>query len=217
MKNILLFLENLSENNNREWFNAHKADYEAARATHIAFTDILINEIRNIDPSVPLVEPKDCVFRIFRDVRFSHNKSPYKTNFGSYISSGGKNSSKAGYYFHIEPGNIFVGGGSYMPQAEALKAIRDAICETPEEYMEIINDPHFKTTFGDIWGEEVKTYPRGYDKNMKHIDLIKKKSYVGMKQLAPELLESDRLLEEIRDAYEALYPLNRFLNDAIDR
>ena len=104
-----------------------------------------------------------------------------------------------------------------MPQANELKAIRDAIVETPEEYLEIINSDSFKSTFGEVWGDEVKTYPRGYDKDWKHIDLIKKKSYVGMKKLEDKTLLGNNLLNETMNIYKALYPYNRFLNDALKK
>ena len=127
MLKVIQFLNELSENNNREWFQKNKKWYDESREKVLFLTEVVINEIRKFDPDVPLLEPKDCLFRIFRDVRFSHDKSPYKTNFGSFIAKGGRKSSYAGYYFHIEPSGSFVGGGIYMPAAEPLKAIRDYI------------------------------------------------------------------------------------------
>ncbi|MFB6343438.1 DUF2461 domain-containing protein [Saccharicrinis sp. FJH62] len=215
MKQILEFLSDLKQNNNREWFNGNRKRYDEAKKTFIAFTELLINELRTIDPEIPLLDPKSCVFRIFRDVRFSADKSPYKTNFGTYMSPGGRKSIYAGYYFHMEPDNCFIGGGCYMPQAPELKAIREAIYQSPEDYLDITNNKAFKDMFGEVWGDELKTAPKGFDKEWEHIDLIRKKSYVGMRQLDPAILESPDLLDECRKTYTTLYPLNRFLNDVL--
>lgn len=215
MKQILNFLSDLEQNNNREWFNENRKSYETAKKTFTAFTELLINEIRAIDPEVPLLDPKKCIFRIFRDVRFSADKSPYKTNFGAYMSKGGRKSPYAGYYFHIQPGNCFIGGGCYMPQSPDLKKIREAIYQSPDEYLEIINAPDFKETFGEVHGEELKTAPKGFDKDWEHIALIRKKSYVGMKEFDCDALGSDKLLDMCRNTYKTLYPLNRFLNDIL--
>ena len=125
MDKVLQFLQELSENNNREWFNDNRERYEKSRDKIIFLTEVLINEIKKIDPEIAGINPKDCMFRIFRDVRFSKDKQPYKTNFGSFIAKGGRKSIYPGYYFHIEPNQSFVGGGVYMPQAEPLKAIRN--------------------------------------------------------------------------------------------
>ncbi|MFB6320327.1 DUF2461 domain-containing protein [Saccharicrinis sp. FJH54] len=215
MEQILTFLTDLKQNNNREWFNENRKRYDTAKKTFTAFTELLINELRTIDPDIPLLDPRKCIFRIFRDVRFSPDKSPYKTNFGTYMAPGGRKSIYAGYYFHIEPDNCFIGGGCYMPQGPELKAIRDAIYESPEEYLEIINNSKFRSMFGEVWGEELKTAPKGFDKEWPHIDLIRKKSYVGMRQLDSSLLKSADLLEECRKTYSTLYPLNRFLNEIL--
>jgi uncharacterized protein (TIGR02453 family) len=215
MKQILEFLTDLDQHNNRGWFNDNRTRYDSAKNTFIAFTELLINELRTIDPDIPLLDPKSCIFRIFRDVRFSADKSPYKTNFGTYISPGGKKSIYAGYYFHIEPDNCFIGGGCYMPQAPQLKAIREAIYQSPEDYLAVINDTHFTEIFGKVWGEELKTAPKGFDKEWPHIELIRKKSFVGMRQLNPSILENPDLLNVCRETYTALYPLNRFLNDVL--
>lgn len=217
MKKIYDFLIDLKANNNKEWFNANRNRYDDARKNMLAFTEVLINEIRSFDNNMPLVDPKSCIFRIFRDVRFSNDKTPYKTNFGTYIASGGKKSIMAGYYFHLEPDNCFVGGGCYMPQSEQLKAIRDAIYQSPEDYMDIINSTEFKTTFGDVWGDKVKTYPRGYDKDWEHIDLIRNRSYTAIAPLKASSLDSPELLNETVSVLKTLYPLNRFLNDALNQ
>ena len=132
MNQVIRFLQDLSENNNREWFQENKTRYDESRKKALFLTEVVINEIRKFDPEIPLLDPKDCLFRIFRDVRFSHDKRPYKTNFGSFMAKGGRKSVYAGYYFHIDPAGSFAGGGIYMPAAEPLKAIREYMAENGE-------------------------------------------------------------------------------------
>lgn len=215
MKQIYTFLSELKENNNREWFDANREKYNSARLTFIAFTEILINEIRQFDPNVPLLDPKDCIFRIFRDTRFSNDKTPYKTNFGTFVNPGGKKSSWAGYYLHIEPGNSFFAGGSYMPEPDKLSAIRDAIFQHTDEYRSIINHPDFTQRFDPDFGDRLKTAPKGFPKDWEHIELIKPKSYGGIKNFDDKVLHSPDFLSFAMEHFRALYPLNRFLNHAM--
>jgi uncharacterized protein (TIGR02453 family) len=133
MDTVLTFLKDLEQNNNREWFNDNKKRYEESRDKVIFLTELMINEIGKFDSQVRGLSPKECVFRIFRDVRFSKDKRPYKTNFGSFICKGGRKSMNPGYYFHIQPGNSFIGGGIYMPPAVPLKAIRNFMAENADE------------------------------------------------------------------------------------
>lgn len=135
MKNVIEFLSGLKANNNREWFQANKNQYEESREKILFITELLINEIRKFDKDIPAMDPKDCLFRIYRDVRFSHDKQPYKTHFGSYIARGGRKSTRAGYYFHIDPDASFLGGGIYMPESNVIKALRNAIYEQPEVFI----------------------------------------------------------------------------------
>ena len=139
MEKVLQFLQDLSQNNNKEWFHANRKRYEENRDKVLFITEVLIHELGKFDNTIAGVSPKDCMFRIFRDVRFSKDKRPYKTNFGSFIAKGGRKSLKAGYYFHIDPAGSFVGGGMYMPPAATLKAIRNYLAEEGEEFLEIFN------------------------------------------------------------------------------
>lgn len=215
MKEILDFLSDLEKNNNREWFNDNRQRYQITKERFLSLTEILINELRLIDEDIPALSAKDCMFRIFRDVRFSNNKEPYKTNYGSFMTPGGRKSFYAGYYIHIQPGQSFIGGGVYMPPSPQLKAIRQEIYENPEEFIELIEDKDFKENFGSIWGEKLKTAPRGYPKDWEHIDLIRYKSYVASHAVSDEFLKSEDMIKRIVDIYETLYPLNRYLNDIL--
>ncbi len=212
---IIDFLGKLKTNNNREWFQANKSLYEDARGEFEQCIAILIPVIRGIDPGVDVVSPKECLFRIFRDVRFSKDKSPYKTNFGAFIARGGRKSPYAGYYVHIEPGGSFVGGGAYMPESPYLKAIRNEIFENVEAYKAIIQAEPFRNYFGGMFGEKLKTAPKGFPKEFPDIDLLKNKHYAVTHRVEDEFWFSDNLIDELTEIFSALYVLNRFLNNAI--
>lgn len=217
MKNILQFLEALSKKNNKEWFNANRGRYEESRDKMLFMTEVLINEIRKFDPEIPVLNPKDCMFRIFRDVRFSKDKRPYKTNFGSFISKGGRKGDRPGYYFHIEPEGSFIGGGVYMPQAEPLKAIRNYISENAQEFIDIIEDKEFKKVYPEMYDHKLKTAPKGFPKDHEYIDLLKYQSFVFSTPITEEILLSDSLINFIVQSFRKLYGVNEFLNKAVDK
>ena len=209
------FLEKLKANNNREWFQANKRLYDDAKGEFEQLIAMLIPVVRGIDSGVDVVSPKECLFRIFRDVRFSKDKSPYKTNFGAFIAKGGRKSPYAGYYLHIEPGASFVGGGAYMPESQYLKAIRTEIFENAEEYKTIITSDDFRKYFGGMFGEKLKTAPKGFPKDFADIDLLKNKHYAVTHRVEDGFWFSDTLVEKVTEIFSVLYVLNRFLNNAI--
>jgi uncharacterized protein (TIGR02453 family) len=216
MKDILNFLSELERNNNREWFDKNRETYKETRNMFLGFTEMLINEISVFDNEIPIHNPKDCMFRIFRDVRFSKDKRPYKTNYGSFISRGGRKSGYAGYYFHIQPGESFIGGGVYMPPAPQLKAIRAEIYNNPMEYMEIRDSELFKSTFPDEYADKLKTAPKGYPKDWEYIDLIRNRSYAFGHTISDKSLFSKDMFGNMIDSFKILHVMNRFLNRAID-
>lgn len=216
MLQVIQFLNELSENNNREWFQNNKKQYDESREKVLFITEVVINEIRKFDPEVPLLEPKDCLFRIFRDVRFSNDKRPYKTNFGSFIAKGGRKSMHAGYYFHIEPTGSFVGGGIYMPAAEPLKAIREYIAENGEEFLSIINNKSFKKVYPEMMEDKLKTAPKGFSPDHEFIHLLRYKSFAFSSQLDKSQILADNYIEQLVHSFKILQPVNRFLNDALN-
>lgn len=216
MDKVLQFLQKLSDNNNREWFNDNRKWYEESRDKIIFLTDVLINEIKKFDPNINGVDPKDCVFRIFRDVRFSKDKRPYKTNFGSFISKGGRKSINPGYYFHIEPNQSFIGGGVYMPQAESLKAIRTFLAEHANEFLDVINDKHFKNVLPEMYDHKLKTAPKGFPKDHEYIDLLRYKSFVFSNTLNNNAVAGDNFIETMVSAFQELKKVNIFLAEAIE-
>jgi uncharacterized protein (TIGR02453 family) len=211
---ILDFLIDLKNNNNRDWFQANRHKYEKARGIFEDFVNELIPEIRSFDPGIGMITAKDCAFRIYRDVRFSSDKSPYKPNMGAYIARGGKSSAMAGYYVHIEPGASFLAGGMYMPQPDVLKRIRDEIFYQPEEFKAIISGKKFRQYFSSGFMEEdkLKKPPKGYSPDFADIELLKYKSYAVMHPVTDQMVADAGYPGYAREAFRALYPLNAFFN-----
>lgn len=209
------FLKKLEYNNNREWFHENKETYNAAKKEFEDFINLLIPLVAEIDKTVEGTNAKNCIFRIYRDVRFSKDKRPYKTNFGAYINEGGKKCINAGYYFHLEPGGCFAGGGIYMPPTPILTKVRTQIMENTQEYLSIINDEHFKTTFGKVEGEKLKSAPRGFSKDYEHIELLKFKSYTATKAFAEKKVLSENFINVLISTFKTLKPFNDFINNAL--
>ena len=211
------FLEKLVQNNNRDWFNAHKGEYEEAKENVYAFTDELIREIFVFDKQVPdTLKAKDCVMRIYRDVRFSLNKDPYKSNFGIGISPKGKNFDIAGYYLHIQPGNCFVAGGAWMPHPDHLKAIRQEIDYNGADLHRILDHPAFKKTFGGLSQEEkLKTAPKGYDADHTDIDILKLKSFTVHANISDKAILAKDGLKTVAGMFATMHPFIVFLRNSI--
>jgi uncharacterized protein (TIGR02453 family) len=210
---VLEFLSKLKDNNNREWFLEHKELYEQAKFSFEGFINELIPAIREFDPLIDMITARDCTFRIYRDVRFSKEKSPYKPNMGAYISRGGKNSRFAGYYVHVEPGQSFLAGGLYMPMPDVLKKVRDEIFYNTEEYKKVIFNPSFTKVFGviDDPGKLVNP-PKGFPKDFPDIDLLKLKSFAVMHAVNDEDVQGEGYKQYSVKIFEELYPLNNFFN-----
>jgi len=210
--NILSFLQELNKNNNRDWFTAHKEQYLEAKDSMEWLVNQVIQEISEFDSSISDQEAKKCVYRIYRDVRFSKNKAPYKNNMGSFIVSGGKKSGKAGYYVHIEPGASFIGGGMYLPESKILKSIREEVMYGIDEFNQIINDADFKTIFGNIYGEKLKRPPKGFPADFNDIELLKLKSYALVHHVSDEEVQQEDFITKIKEVFRKMAPFNHFLN-----
>ena len=213
----LKFLKGLEKNNNKEWFDLNRKTYEQAKANYLDFVGEVLGRMKKIDTSLADLEPKQCVFRINRDVRFSKNKAPYKTNMGASFSKGGKKVQCAGYYFHLEPGASFIGGGFWMPMAPELNKIRQEIDYGFEEFNTIINKKKFKTSFGSLSDSEKLTRPpKGYEAENPAIELLKLKSFIVMSEVKDAELTGKELVNKVVDHFETMMPLVDFLNKAID-
>lgn len=213
----LTFLQDLKKNNNKEWFDANRPRYERAKAEYHVFVAKVLEALKTVDPTLEKVQLKQCVFRINRDVRFSNNKDPYKTNFGAGFSKGGKRVQCAGYYFHLEPGATFMGGGFWMPMGPELKKIRMEIDYNLDEFRTIIENKTFKKQFSGLEQEEkLSRPPRGYEIDNPGVELLKLKSYTVSAPLAAEEFPNKNLVNHVVHHFKTMMPLIHFLNRAID-
>ena len=214
-KSTLDFLKQIKKNNNREWFIGNRPAYLDARENFESFVQKLIDQIIEFEPIMKGLEVKSCVYRFNRDIRFSNDKSLYKTHFGAFIVRGGKkNGDKyGGYYFHIEPGGSIIAGGAYMPPAPWLSAIREKIDEEPDRFMKIISSKEFKKFFGQLTGEKLKKAPKGYPADHPNVDLLKFKSYLVVNEVKDEFVLNEKYFEHTIEVMKAMKPLNDFLNE----
>ena len=216
-KIIMTFLEQLQDNNNREWFQANKSLYDDAKKEFETFIDSLIPAIAKFDDSVKQMTAKDCIFRIFRDVRFAKDKSPYKTNFGAFIAKGGRKNHGPGYYFHIQPGECFLAGGVWMPAPDVMKKIRQEIYYNIDELKSILNNKTFRSYFSGIDDyDRQKTAPREYPKDFPDIELLKNRSFTISHPLDEKILHSDKLFDYTIGVYKIMLPYNAFLARAVE-
>ena len=215
-KNIISFLEELKQNNDRDWLHKNDKLFRSVQKDFEQFINVLIKEIISFDPSVGMPAAKDCIFRIYRDVRFAKDKSPYKTNMGAYIALGGRKSIRAGYYFHVEPAGSMLAGGLYMPPADLLFRARQEIYYNLDEFNAILNDKQFVKYFGKIGGDTTKQAPKGFDKDFAGIDLLKHKSYLVMHSFSDEMISSEKLLAHCSEVFRAQLPLNMFFNRVVE-
>ncbi|MBO0936219.1 DUF2461 domain-containing protein [Fibrella sp. HMF5335] len=214
----LAFLRKLKANNNKPWFDENRAAYDAAKADFLTLVGRLLNGLSQLDPAIadtPL-EPKKCVFRINRDVRFSKNKDPYKSHFGAWFNIGGKKLNSAGYYLHLEPGHAFVAGGLYMPEPPLLATVRQEIDYNLAHFDAIVQGEAFKKRFNELSREEALARPpKGYLPDNPAIEYLKLKSFTASSPLPDKLLTKAELPTEILAAYADLHPLIAFLNQSL--
>jgi uncharacterized protein (TIGR02453 family) len=214
----LQFLKGLKKNNNKPWFDAHRAQYEAARIDFQNFIQLVIDAFGKTELSIAGQSARSCLFRINRDVRFSKDKSPYKTNFGASIKPGGRKSGLAGYYFHLEPGASFIGGGLWMPEPANVKKVRQEIDYNWEEFQSLLGAKGFQSIYGDVYKHpdiSLATMPKGYEKSHPAIDYLKLKSFIAETSVSDEELTKASLHKKTVAAFEALQPLLHFINRAI--
>lgn len=217
-ENILRFLSELKSNNNREWFAENKKWYDQVKSEFELISKELIVEISKFDDEIKHVEAKDCIFRIYRDTRFSHDKTPYKTHFGVFIASaGGRKSQRGGYYIHLDPDGCFAGLGIWGPEPNLLKALRQSVFDNIDELNEIRKDPRFSAYFVDFFEEDkLKTVPAGFPKDFPDAELLKLKHYLVDYKFPDSLLQSENFVVELASVLKNGYPLNRFLNYTVD-
>lgn len=217
-KETLKFLKLLATNNNKPWFEGNRSKYDAAKLNFIDFVSEIIKGVSSFDPRISGLEAKKTIFRINRDVRFSKNKSPYKSNFGSTLSAGGKNMQTAGYYFQLQPGNkSFAGAGSYMPIPENLAKIRQEIDYNYKAFHKIVTAANFKKEFGGLSIIEVlKTTPKGYLPDNPAIEYLKHKSFIVSRTFTDKEVLAPDFQKTLLKSFKISQPLVQFINNAIE-
>jgi uncharacterized protein (TIGR02453 family) len=213
---ILKFLKDITKNNNREWFEKNKPRYLEAKLEFEDFLEALHKELLKFDEGLASLNPRKLGFRIYRDVRFSKDKRPYKVNMGAGFSPGGKMMQEPGYYIHIEPGKSFVAGGMYMPTPENLSKIRQEIDYNSHSLLKILNDKSFKKYFDGLDDfDKLKTMPKGYPKDHPQIDLLKHKSFIVFYSFTDKDVSDKKFVTAIGAAAKNIKKLNDFLSNAI--
>ncbi|MFD2889408.1 DUF2461 domain-containing protein [Chitinophaga cymbidii] len=211
------FLKDLRQNNNKPWFDENKTQYQQAKADFETLVQQIIDGLSRMDPGLEGLTVKDCVFRIYKDVRFSKDKTPYKANMGASFSKGGKKSPYGGFYFHLEPGgNNFAGGGIWMPDAPEIKKIRQEIDYNFSEFQGIVGQKDFIRYFGKVNGDTLKTAPQGYHEDNPAIAYIKLKSFVVTHSMSDDAVTQPTLVRDILRTYAVMQPFVNFLNRALD-
>jgi uncharacterized protein (TIGR02453 family) len=214
----LFFLDDLKVNNNRDWFLANKKRYDVYKKEYHQLIADLLQVMKPKDAALEMLEVKNCTFRINRDIRFSKDKSPYKTHMGIWLRSGSVHSEAPGYYVHIEKDASFVGGGLYCPLPEQIQKMRKEINFFYDDLQTLLNEKSFKANYGALNREgntTLKNPPRGYEKDHPAIEYLKLKSYTATQKISnSELTESD-FVAKISQKLLALKPLNDFINRAL--
>ena len=216
MEAVLEFLRQLTRNNTKTWFDAHREQYQHLRTSVVTLAHDVHAELLAHDLGLAICDPAKAVFRINRDVRFSQNKQPYKTNMGFWLSPGAKSAVAAGYYVHLDPKESFIAAGLYMPPAEALEKLRREIYFRGSDLDHLLSDVHMKKSFGTLEDHRLKTVPRGYDKAHPYIDYLRQKSFVLVKPLKVGDLQRKPLGSYLAKQLAPAVPLVTFINEALE-
>lgn len=212
-KSTLEFLELLKNNNDRDWFQTNKPVYENAHQNAIAFADELLKNM-NVHDNIETASGKASLFRIYADTRFSKDKAPYKTHFGMRFSRA-TTALRGGYYFHLEPGNSFMGGGFFSPSPEDLKRIREDIDFNHEEWNEILSQPEIAETFGELRGDQVKTAPKGFAKDHQAIELLRYKQFILRHNFSDKEVLAPDFAEKLSETFHALRPFFDYMSEVL--
>ena len=218
-KEALDFLDDLAANNNTEWMHANKKRYESYKKEYQNFIASLLAEIKPLDPSLEPLEVKNCTFRINRDIRFSKDKSPYKTNMGVWMSQNKNRKNAPGYYVHYEKGNCFIAGGVWCPEASELKLIRKEIEFFHDDLEHIVSEKKFKADFDALSREEayvLKKAPKDFDPNHPAIEFLKLKSFTASHKISDKEFTNPDFSKKIAQKLITLKPLNDFLSRALE-
>jgi uncharacterized protein (TIGR02453 family) len=214
----LKFLKDLKKNNNKPWFEKNKFAYLTAKEDVDQFVAQMIEGLGRSDADIAPLQIKDCTYRIYRDIRFSKDKTPYKTHMGAYLNKGGKKMPTGGYYFHLEPGRNMISGGLWMPQAPELNRVRQEIDYNFDEWTGILKNRSFKKIFPDGPEQEeiLSRPPKGYDVENPAIEFLKLKNFVVTRMLTDGQIQSRSLLKEVLKTFETMGTYVHFLNRSIE-
>jgi uncharacterized protein (TIGR02453 family) len=211
---IFAFLHALRQNNNHEWFAAHRPEYDQARALFEEFIQGLIFRFDAVEPLGDL-PARDAIFRIHNDMRFAKNKPPYISHFSAVLAPGGRHSLRLPYYIHIMPGGSLLAGGAHMPTSADLQAIRASIAENPTPLKRVTEEPEFCKYFGEITGERLKSAPRGYASDHPQIDLLRLKQFTVVHRLSDERVLGEDFADYALQVFSAMKPFFDYLQPLV--
>lgn len=207
----LQFLKTLQKNNNRDWFNENKSTYIEAKDDVLLFVENLIEEIAKFDEEILKIDPKKALFRIYRDTRFSKDKTPYKSHFGVSLGMG-KGKKISGYYLHIEPAKSFVAGGVYQPESSVLKEIRKEISANSEDFLKVLEQKDFRNNFRGLSVEsKLQRVPNGFEKDDAMAEFLKLKNFIVSHPISDEQILDKNAAKNFAKILESIKPLNDFL------
>lgn len=212
------FLTQLKKNNNKPWFDSHKEKYLAAKENFGNLLQEIIDGYGKTDPNIGALKVKDCMFRIYRDVRFSKDKTPYKNHFAAQFNKGGKKVHSPGFYFHVEPGGFtYCGGGIWRPEAPELKKVRQEIDYNPDEFKSIVEAKSFKKLLGELDTEDkLSRAPQGYEDDNPSIEYLKLRSFITGAAFDDSILTSRNFVKKVIQVFTEIKPLNEFLARALE-
>ncbi len=207
------FLSKLKDNNNREWFNANKDQYQEAYNRLIEFADVLLAKLNEHD-QIETPSGKKSLFRIYRDVRFSKDRTPYQTHFSGSFRRATRDL-RGGYYFRIQPGNTLIAGGFWGPNSDDIKHIREHIAADDEPLRHILKDKTVRSYFGELQGEQVKTAPKGFSKDHPSIDLLRYKQFIFTHSFEEEEAKRPDFVNKVNDGFKKMRPFFDYMSEIL--
>lgn len=214
---LTAFLAELAENNRREWFEEHRAEYQDLREQFTAFVGELIERTADFDERVRWKDPRECLFRIYRDVRFSNDKSPYKTTFSAYVSEQNRRGAPPGYYLEVdEKGVMLAAAGIWLPPADVLARLRASLAEHPERFQKVLRARGFQKAFGELQGDRLTRPPRGYSAETPLIEHIKRKSYIVWRETDAREITHEDALAFVADSFRTARPLVEWVRGVLE-
>ncbi len=212
----LKFLEQLKNNNSKEWMDENKVLFHQNRDAFWKDAEDILGFVKTLEPRMVNLELKNCIFRQNRDIRFSANKNPYKINFSAYYAIGGKKSILPGYYIHIEPNASFLAAGLWMPEKEVLRKVREEIDYSGDEFLNILNEPDFKKSFSELMDDQLKTAPKNYPKDHIYAQVLKYKSFIVQFPLKDSEIKNKSYIQTTKQKFQLAQNFVNYLTKAIE-